>query len=142
MVISMYNDNDKISDFKSLDTSIQNKSEVTLTSNIAIGDGEASEYRDGIEINRDHVTIDGNGFSINGDGKSRAFLINAKEVTLKNIRFENCFNRGGGSIFVSQNAKLTISECEFYDNHADDAGAILNMGQLKIENCNFKENRG
>lgn len=126
----------------------------------------------GIQINRDNVVIDGKGHTIDcTDENSRMFNVRADNITLKNIVFIggrsdyggavntwgylkviNCTfkdNRatgigqghGGGAIFAD-NAKLSIYDCTFINNHASkDGGAITAGGyppkDCEIFNCTF-----
>ena len=59
---------------------------------------EDIDFIDGISLDKP-ITIDGNGFTINGNEKSRAFNIQ-NNVILKNIHFENCYAKNGGAIII------------------------------------------
>ena len=83
------------------------------------------EYIDGsnkgVLINKS-LTIDGNGYTLNGNHLSRMFNITAGNVTLKNINFinGNAFGRyggiaGGGAIYWSGDYGF-IENCNFTDN--------------------------
>ena len=99
----------------------------------------------GVFINKD-ITIDGNGHSIDGMGKSRIFNINYGDglkhynVILKNINFKNGHaNIYGGAILNF--AYLTVDHCTFSDNYAGTAaGAINSLGALDLKNSVFNRN--
>ena len=99
----------------------------------------------GIFIDKD-ITIDGNGHTIDGMGKSRIFNINYGEglrhhqVTLKNINFKNGHaNIYGGAILNF--AYLTVDHCTFTDNYAGTAGGAINsLGSLNLKNSVFNRN--
>ncbi|MBE6499875.1 MAG: hypothetical protein E7Z80_04955 [Methanobrevibacter thaueri] len=77
------------------------------------------------------LTIDGNGHTINADGKSRIFSINADNVVLNNISFIN-----GNSL--NDNSKWTYDRIHILENCG---GAIFWNGvNGTIKNCNFINN--
>lgn len=60
--------------FKYLDDLIHSGAkEIVLDSDIVLGDGEESEYEDGIRLDVDDLIIDGNGHGIDARGKARIF---------------------------------------------------------------------
>ncbi|WP_407376559.1 pectate lyase-like adhesive domain-containing protein [Methanobrevibacter sp.] len=98
----------------------------------------------GVEIDK-NLTIDGNGHTLDGAGKSRIFLIGLgliknHVVTLKNIKFTNANSDFyGGAIF--NYANLTLDNCEFTNNHAKYAGgAVASIGHLDCKNSKFTKN--
>ena len=94
----------------------------------------------GIFINKD-ITINGNGHTLNGQSKSRIFLINfLNQVTLTNIKFINGNTPlYGGAIFNYGN--LTVNNCEFTNNYAKTCGgAISSVGYLTCTNSKFNKN--
>lgn len=100
--------------------------------------------KSGIEINKD-LTIDGQGHTLDGAGKSRILLIalgsiRSNQVTLKNIKFNNAnTDLYGGAIF--NYANLTLDNCEFTNNHAKIAGgAVASVGHLVCKNSKFNKN--
>ena len=73
--------------------------------------------RNGIQINRPNVVIDGIGHNINSTGQnSRIFNIDVEGITLKNIIFTGGSSEGGGAVYT--NKDLTIINCTFMDNQA------------------------
>ncbi|WP_458406466.1 pectate lyase-like adhesive domain-containing protein [Methanobrevibacter sp.] len=92
-----------------------------------------------------NLTIDGNGHTLDGAGKSRIFLIKPgliknHQVTLKNIKFTNAkSDLYGGAIF--NYANLTLTNCEFTNNYAKYAGgAVSSIGYLDCRNSKFTKN--
>lgn len=99
----------------------------------------------GIFINK-NITIDGNGHTIDGRGKTRIFNINYgkhfqyNKVILKNIKFKNGRGRFyGGAILNFGN--LTVNNCYFANNYAGTAGGAINsLGSLNLKNSKFYKN--
>ena len=99
----------------------------------------------GIFINKD-ITINGNGHSIDGLGKSRILNINYGDslkqykVTLNNITFKN----GDAKIYggaILNFAGLTVNNCYFTNNNAGTAGGAINsLGSLTLKNSIFNKN--
>ena len=99
----------------------------------------------GVFINKD-ITINGNGHTIDGMGKSRIFNINYGDglklykVTLNNITFKN----GNAKIYggaILNFADLTIDNCYFTNNNAGTAGGAVNsLGSLTLKNSKFTKN--
>ena len=115
-------------------------STITLENNYANTDGFDSE---GIVIDKD-LTINGNGYAIDGLSSSRIFKIKDCTVTLNSIKFVNGYAKGdygmGGAIDADSTG-LTVNSCTFENNRADNcAGAISASSSdypLTINSCNF-----
>ena len=100
----------------------------------------------GIVINKDRLTIDGQGHTIDAKGFSRIFQLgsNVFYVTLKNMILinGNLINQElyGGAIQFN-GAFGTIENVEFRNNHAARGGAVYFMNDRgKIVNCTFASN--
>ena len=99
----------------------------------------------GVFIDKD-ITINGNGHTIDGMGKSRIFNINyghqlhQNKVTLNNIIFQN----GNAEIYggaILNFGDLTIDKCYFTNNNAGTAGGAVNsLGALTLKNSQFNKN--
>ena len=99
------------------------KSELNLNRNYVYSDGD-SDYNYGIIIDK-KITINGNGFEINGNNQARAFNVNAGAVVLNDISFVNCAVSSSSS-----SSSISISGCA--------GGAIYWTGSNgKLLNCNF-----
>ncbi|WP_296895048.1 hypothetical protein [uncultured Methanobrevibacter sp.] len=85
---------------------------------------------DGILISKS-ITINGNGYTIDAQHKSRIFNVTANNVILNDIKFINGNASYGGAIFT-EGDNLTISESIFINNTADWGGA--NYFRKKISN--------
>ena len=92
--------------------------------------------------------IDGKGAVIDMEGSLNlnAFYVNVtgmltiKNLTIKNV---NSYGEGGAIFFLNGNA--TITDCNFYNNSAQDGGAIYFNGTessdfITVENCIFTNN--
>ena len=158
--------NNDIKNFKYLDNLIHSGAkEIILDSNIVLGDDEESEYKDGIKLDVDDLTIDGNGYTIDAQGLTQIFCCTGKNVTIKNIILKNGFaedyggaiyNRGeltitestltkntagdGGAIYNDEYGELTITESTLTKNTAEYGGAIHNWGELTITESTLTKN--
>ena len=110
-------------------------STLTLTNNYECEDDFGPE---GIIIDRS-ITIDGNGFIIDAQGKSRIFKVTADNVTLKNINFINGNSIMGGSVYFDKSG--TVENCNFINNTAtENGGAIFATNNTIILNSVFDNN--
>ena len=98
---------------------------------------------DGIVINR-NITINGNGYTIDAQGKARVFLVGANNVTIKNLIIKNAnYDGDGAAIFLNLYADYgRVSNCIFINNTASqDGGAIeWNSAEGSVSNCIFINN--
>lgn len=147
--------------FKYLDDLIHSGAkEIVLDSDIALGDGEESEYRDGIILFWHGLTIDGNGHTVDARSKARIFHCMGENITIKNIVLKNGYaeedhSSGGGAILNT--GKLTICDSTFTGNTVRDSGkaypdfeyvaycesgggAIYNDGELTVIRSTFNNN--
>ena len=96
----------------------------------------------GITIEK-QITINGNGFTIDGNKKTSAFRI-FSEVTLNNISFINC---NYFSVLSSQNAVTKILNCNFEKTQISYSGyttgaIVAASSNCSIINCIFRDNSG
>ena len=103
-----------------------------------------SQYVDGIPVNK-KITINGNGFTIDGKNKASAFFIlkTTNQIVLNNITFKNCYSPSIGGAIFSSATNIVISNCKFIDNSAKDYGAAIYMvGENgTVTNCTFTNNK-
>ena len=142
---------EKSFDFTYLDEKIHDgkNEEIKLENDILFESYEIDFYEGGIELDIDNLVIDGNGSTIDGDGKTRIFIVTGKNITLKNITFKNgfCFddyfnsnNSLGSSILIKPNTELKLENCSFIDNLSSEA--VYNKStNVKFEKCTFKKNK-
>ena len=116
--------------------------QITLTEDVILEDGEKETYENGVEIKEKGLIINGNGHAI--DGKAQVSLLCIKaEVTLKNIIFENAYCECSGGAIIND-GDLLIENCGFCHNTSDEfGGAICNnrYSRLEIINSRFRKNR-
>lgn len=115
--------------------------EIVLNTDIKLNEKELSTFRDGITLDVDNLIIDGNGFSIDGIGKTRFFNITGKNIVLKNISFINGRADYGGAIFLDGGSCL-FKNCNFKNNIADEKGGAvyLALASSSFEDCSFEAN--
>lgn len=84
------------------------------------------------------LTIDGDGHTVDADGKRNVFKVHGGNVTLKNIRIINGHDEYlyGGGVYVDGGSCTAIG-CTFENNNATQGGAMY--GGTAI-NCTFKSN--
>jgi predicted outer membrane repeat protein len=141
-------------------------STITLDKNYTYNSAIDSTFTGGIVINRP-VTIIGNGYIIDANGKTRIFQITSDNVVLENITFVNGNTTGnGGAVYFSQSGRTincnfinnkatadfsyggaiymssgSVTNCNFADNTATSLGGAIRMTSGSIENCNFTDNK-
>lgn len=122
-------------------TALQDKiSNATEGATIALENDYVNDgvLADGIQISK-AVTINGNGYTIDAQHKSRIFNIAANNVILNNLTFINGNATSGGAICNSGN--LTVTNCIFTQNSAELGGAIFSKGNdVTIRDSIFKNN--
>jgi hypothetical protein len=133
--------------FTALQEKINNATDgstIILEKNYAYDDGFSN---DGIYINKS-LTIDGNGYTIDGKNNARIMDIYSSfefgkyaNVTLKNINFINGNSPIGGAIDIVF-SNLTIKNCTFTNNIANSGGAICSYfySKVLIDNSTFFNN--
>ena len=111
--------------FNDLQVKIDTASEgtVNLANNYTYDESFSQE---GIKITK-AITINGNGFTINGLDKARIFNINASEnIVLNNITFINGkSDLGGAIIFNTAVSDIVIDNCKFINNSAATNGGAI-----------------
>ena len=112
---------------------------LTLNQNVAMTAKEASDFTNGITINKD-ITIDGKGHTIDAKNLGRIFSIGEGfTVTLTNATLINGKATEGGAIY--NDGSLTLSDVKLSDNAADSyGGAVFNNGHLVVGNSVFDSN--
>ena len=88
------------------------------------------------------LTIDGKGHTIDASSNSGIFVINGRNVTIKNIKFKNANISGDGGAIIFRRANCSIINSTFINNHATGCGgAIYQDGyNLLIRDCTFINN--
>ncbi len=138
------------SNFSKLDDLIHSSDDlnISLEDDYILDFYELGFYEGGIELDIDNLHINGNGRTIDGNNRSRIFLISGKNIVLENIRFKNGnfksiseHANGGGVLRTLNGSSLILRNCEFLDNKSDDdGGAIFNRGIIKSVNSSFNNN--
>ena len=134
------NDNGTFSDLQDKINATEEGGTVNLTNDYNYGESDKE-----ISITK-AITINGNGFTINGMEKSRIFNIEASgNIVLSNITFLNGnSDLGGAVIFNNDVSDVVIDNCRFIDNYAaKNGGALYFNGTFKnsaITNTEFISN--
>ena len=127
------------------------KGTLNLNRNYAYTDSD-SDYKNGITIDK-KITINGNGYAINGNNQVRAFGVDASDVILNNINFVNCSvenspDESGGAIrWNGDNGALSgcsFVNCFIYSSSSNEfsysrGGAVCWYGDNgSLSDCNFE----
>ena len=141
MVKGLFKNEGKAKNFKYLDNLInEGTKSITLDYDIILGRSEDKKYGNGIVIDADDLTIDGNGITIDAGRRARIFHIKGNNVILRNITFKNAFSSNGGAA-LTVDGSATLKDCIFIDNSSDSSGgAIRNGGKLEISGSSFRNN--
>ena len=118
--------------------------EIKLENDIILNieNNEQKTFENGIEIDRDNLVIDGNGHTIDAQGKTRIFHCSGKNITIKNITLKNGFSKDYGGVIFHKDGDLTITKSTFTENTSRHGGAIYNEGndELTIIESTLTEN--
>ena len=124
------------------------QSQVTLNKSYVYNSSvDAALGHKGIEITK-AITIDGNGYTIDANHLSRAFIIKSSDVVIKNVTFINGNanfdgNIDGGAIRAETGHNLSLIDCTFIDNTANYYGGAVDLyhfDDTTIVNCSFSNN--
>lgn len=116
---------------------------ITLDKNYSYSNG----FKTGGMSIYNKLTIDGNGYTLDGKNTSRIFYIspNANKVTLKNINFINAYSEGAGGAILDDGSELIIDNCTFINNRIDgNVGGAIGINKANnnsITNCVFTGNK-
>lgn len=131
---------DAARNFMHLAKLLASKKYANLDCDIVIGGLEKRVYKHGMAI-LENTIVNGYGHTIDARGIARVFYINERDVVLEDITFINGYDENGGIIFVDKNGSVEIRDCTFKGNHATNlGGAIINFGNLTLENVEFIDN--
>jgi len=89
------------------------------------------------------VTIDGKGYTVDGDNRLRVFEVVGGQAVIKNLRLINGRGAGedGGAIYAHTDAEVLISQVTFTNNTAKSGGAVaVHGGRAGIYNSQFLGN--
>ena len=109
---------------------------VILSKNYTYNESSDSGLTEGIIIDKS-LTVDGNGFTMDCGGKTRAFIINADNTTIQNLKIINGHHdeKGGAIYWNASNGRINNSILE--NNTALKGGAIYQEKVLRISNSQF-----
>ena len=105
---------------------------IVLTDNVSL--------RDHMPAIRSVITIDGQGYVINGEQNLRHFKVNSRgRLTLRDVALVNGYEVDGGSVY--NDGDLRIDNVLFVGNKASwNGGAIFNIGYMEIDEAIFQSN--
>ena len=109
----------------------ENATTIVLENNYTYNDGF---NKDGITVSK-ALTIDGNGYAINGLIQSRIFNVLNDGVLFKNIVFFNAYTEGNGAAVCGN---CIVTDCTFTNNYANGDGGALSYATAV--GCSFESN--
>lgn len=127
--------------FSQLNSEIESKNEITLAKNYTYQYKYDSSLKNGIAINKE-VTINGNNFTIDGNGISSIFNVRDNgKLTLNNICIINSFT--GDSSLINNYGTLIFNNVNFTSHRSISKADstlfrdIYNAGNMTIKNSDF-----
>lgn len=112
---------------------------ITFTSDIVFNPMRDSNFINGILLGDDDLLIDGDGHTIDAKGLSRVFEVTGKNITIRNFTFLNCRADNGGAII--NRGTLRLENVKFSTCEADFGGAICNAsGEIVMDHIEFSAN--
>ncbi|WP_409199684.1 hypothetical protein [Methanobrevibacter sp. DSM 116169] len=118
--------------FTELDNIVQSSNEgdiIEFKNNLTVQSDEKDKYLNGIEINKNNIIIDGNGYAISGDNSVKLFKITGNNITIKNLNFINSKGSNGVEIYNSgENTTLINNSFNNIELLSGAGGAIYNTG--------------
>ena len=131
-----YNTGEVGSDFQSLKTLIENagdNSVINLTHDYNYADGSDDNITTGIVINKTNITINGNGYTINAQERTRILQIHGDNVKIYNLTFTGgialdnddtiAYWKGGAIYWGGNNG--TIVNCNFFSCKSGGTGGAI-----------------
>ena len=120
----------------------ESTNELKLTHDYVYDEGNDINFTDGINVSKSNFLLDGNGYSIDGNGKARIFNITGNNVTLKNLIIKNALN--GAVSFVQPNAEYYLDNVTIQNSSSkyDSGGIELSAANLVVNNSKFISNTG
>ena len=140
--------NPVIGDFELLQYLVDNASEnsvINLTRNLTYTIG-VDTITDGVKINKNNLTINGNGYSIDALGQSRIFHVLANTVNINNVTLMGGYSslNGGAILFSDSSVNSTFNNDIFFNNTARNGGALYltEVSGNEFINSSFVNNSG
>ena len=123
--------------FTELASLINSQSTINLNQNYTFVSSDNRNYGTGIEIAKS-ITINGNGYTIDGAKSARIFYINGQyTVNLNNIVFTNAYANGrasyGSVIYNNNRPTVNINNCTFINNGETSAGSPSGYGTIHVQ---------
>ena len=88
------------------------------------------------------LTINGNGYIIDGDTKYQFIRVNPKnKLVLNNVIIINCYTEDNGGA-IDNYGTTVVKDSKFFYNEASVGGVINNRNQLTVTNSVFINNAG
>ena len=104
-----------------------------------------SDYEEGITIDKT-ISINGNGYTINGINQVRAFKITASNVVLSNINFVNTYSNSNGGAIYWNGYNGILKDCSFVNSsimYSFDGGSVYwNKDSGVLSGCSFMNSNG
>lgn len=96
-------------------------------------------FKDGINISKNNIIIEGNNHTIDAKNQVRIFNITGKNVTIKNITFKNGYTDGFGGAICNKKGQIKLINCKFVDNTAEENGNDIYNAPESFINLDYYE---
>ena len=100
----------------------------------------ATDSISGIAIKKDNLVINGNGHTVDADGKAVVFTIYNGNITISNLKIINAKTSGGGAIAAGATSWLKTNNVTFENNQAG-GGTVYVTGHYTSVNDKFINNQ-
>ena len=89
-----------------------------------------------------NITIEGNGFTLDGAGKRRIFTVHRGKLTIKNLNIRGGYGQSGGAIKVNKNGALVLEASAIDESESNLGGAIyVTGGNLQVRGSKLTNNQ-
>lgn len=99
--------------------------------------GEDLKYPEGIIIDRDNLTIDGNGHVIDAQFQSEIFKISAKNIKLQNMTIKNAVGD-----MMKNEGEVRLENVTICENDSGESSLISNDGSIVMLDSTISQNAG
>ncbi|WP_409199669.1 C1 family peptidase [Methanobrevibacter sp. DSM 116169] len=103
-------------------------------------DNDDNNLVNGVIISHNNFILDGDDYTIDGNGQARIFQITGDNVTIRNLNLINGFTLSNGGAIYSNNTNINIKYSYFENNSAKYGGAVYSSANMSMEFTDFFHN--
>ena len=119
-----------------------NTSKITLTNDITLRDNLGKQNSTSLTVNTNGYSIDGNGKSgLNVENKGSVLTFNGKNDENRLDVISNFNSSSDGGVIRALSSDVSVNNVTFYNNHSQQSGGVIaHTGNLTALNSNFIKN--